>query len=85
MRELAANELHTVHGGNYSNWQTVTVATLSSAIALGSLRVIKTCSITQGLQVAGACGFLTLITAVGIISFLGYLPGEDDIPCKITE
>lgn len=77
MRELTANDLSSVYGGSCMGWQAIGLATLSSAVALGSLRAFRAGSVTEGLQAAGACGLLTMITATGFVAFLDWLSDED--------
>ena len=85
MRALTVNERQVVQGGDYSDWETVTVATFSSAVSLGSFHAIRSCSLTQGLQVASAGGFLTFIAAISFTSVLGLLPAEVELSCLVAE
>lgn len=78
MRALTANDHSRVYGGSCMGWQAIGLATLSSAVALGTLRAFRAGSVTEGLQAAGACGLLTMITAAGFVAFVNLLSDEDN-------
>lgn len=70
MRDLTPNDIHAISGGEYSAWQTIGIATVSNAIAMGSINALMSGSIKTGLQAAGACGLTTTLTAMMIVGGL---------------
>lgn len=80
MRTLTVNELHIVNGG-YSGWEVAGLSLLSTLITTGAARLYKGGTLTQALEVAGACGFLSTMTVVLLLTFLGHDANEADLGC----
>ena len=68
MRELTIHELNHIQAGTCSTWEIAGFTFLATSVATGGIKLISTCSISQGLQVGFACG---------LVSMLGMYAAED--------
>ena len=73
MKTLKDNELLAVHGGEYSNAETVAIAGLSSSSAIGLVHFTQKHSYEQILKGALASGAVTAVASLVFITTFGLL------------
>lgn len=84
MRELSIYELKAVHAGDCSGWQVAGYTFLATSMATGGVRMISTCSLTQGLQVGFACGVISMLVSIGLFNFFSLLP-DQELPAHLCD
>lgn len=66
MRELSFTECRHVSGASYEEWQVILLSGVSSGLAFGTIEVITTLSVLEGLKLFAICSVPTAI-ASGLI------------------
>ncbi len=78
MRELTIHELNHIQAGTCSTWEIAGFTFLATSVATGGIKLISTCSISQGLQVGFACGLVSMLASIGIVNFIHLLPDHSN-------